>query len=63
VYLWALEKNEPARRFYDKLGGHVAEIVDSAPSDRHPGVRSCRYVWPSAGSLHDACRALTGDSS
>ena len=49
LYLWVLEKNAPAIRFYDSLGGEVAgrgvspEGGGSAPS--------LRYWWPELGRL------------
>lgn len=53
VYLWVLEVNGPARRFYERLGGRDAgvEITETHGGAR---VRSCRYVWPSAERLAGA---------
>lgn len=50
VYLWVLEVNAPARRFYERLG---AENAGVSVMETHGGavVRSCRYVWPSAELL------------
>jgi ribosomal protein S18 acetylase RimI-like enzyme len=44
VYLFVLEINSPARRFYERLG---AENAGVATMETHGGavVRSCRYVW------------------
>jgi ribosomal protein S18 acetylase RimI-like enzyme len=44
VYLLVLEVNAPARRFYERLGGHCAEV---STMKTHGGamVRSCRYAW------------------
>ena len=44
VYLLVLEGNAPARRFYERLGGHCAEV---STMETHGGavVRSCRYAW------------------
>ena len=45
MHLWVMEGNLPARRFYDRQGGTVAErtIVDDGPAKGLPVVR---YVWP-----------------
>lgn len=47
VYLWVLEMNASARRFYEHLGGRNAGI---SIMETHGGavVRSCRYTWPRA---------------
>ena len=50
VYLWALEGNAPARRFYERLGGRLAETVVTEHTDGGRGP-SCRYVWPSPASI------------
>lgn len=44
VYLLVLAVNAPARRFYERLGGHNA---GESMMETHGGamVRSCRYVW------------------
>jgi GNAT superfamily N-acetyltransferase len=44
VYLWVLEANSPARRFYERLGGRNAGV---SIMETHGGamVRSCRYTW------------------
>jgi len=53
VYLWVLEANAPARRFYERIGAHDA---GATTMEAHGGatVRSCRYVWRDA-------RALSGE--
>jgi ribosomal protein S18 acetylase RimI-like enzyme len=45
VYLWVLEANSSARRFYERLG---ALNAGATIMETHGGavVRSCRYVWP-----------------
>jgi len=50
VYLWVLEVNAPARRFYERLG---AENAGVSIMETHGGavVRSCRYTWPRASSI------------
>jgi GNAT superfamily N-acetyltransferase len=50
VYLWVLEVNSPARRFYERIG---AENAGVSTMETHGGaiVQSCRYVWPSAEAL------------
>ena len=44
IYLWVLEANTPARRFYAHLG---AEDAGVSIMETHGGavVRSCRYHW------------------
>jgi ribosomal protein S18 acetylase RimI-like enzyme len=53
VYLWVLEVNAPARRFYERLGGRNAEV---ATMETHGGavVQSCRYTWSRPALLADA---------
>ena len=53
VYLWVLEANAPARRFYERIGAHDA---GATTMEGHGGatVRSRRYVWSDA-------RALSGE--
>jgi len=53
VYLWVLEANSPARRFYERLGGRNAGV---STMETHGGavVRSCRYTWPRAELLSAA---------
>lgn len=45
IYLWVLEANSGARRFYERLG---AENAGVSTMETHGGavVRSCRYTWP-----------------
>jgi len=44
VYLWVLEINASAKRFYERLGGENAGVTTM---ESHGGavVRSCRYTW------------------
>jgi GNAT superfamily N-acetyltransferase len=44
VYLWVLEVNTSARRFYERLGAENAGVTTM---ETHGGavVRSCRYIW------------------
>jgi len=53
IYLWVLESNSAARRFYEHLGAHDAGV---ATMETHGGaiVRSCRYTWPDAALLSGA---------
>jgi ribosomal protein S18 acetylase RimI-like enzyme len=53
VYLWVLEVNSAARRFYERLGAHNA---GTSTMETHGGaiVRSCRYIWSDARLLSDA---------
>lgn len=50
VYLWVLEANSSARRFYERLGAQNAGV---SIMETHGGavVRSCRYTWPRAELL------------
>ena len=50
VYLWVLEANTAARRFYERIGARDAGV---SMMETHGGavVRSCRYTWPDAESL------------
>jgi hypothetical protein len=50
IYLWVLEANASARRFYEHLGAHDAGV---STMETHGGatVRSCRYTWPDPASL------------
>jgi hypothetical protein len=50
VYLWVLEVNDSARRFYESLG---ARNAGTSTVETHGGavVRSCRYTWPRAELL------------
>lgn len=49
-YLWALEENHAARRFYEKLAGVNVETQELKNPD---GTYSpaCRYVWSNASKL------------
>jgi len=50
VYLWVIEQNAGARRFYETLGAANAETVALTLQSGNPG-RTCRYVWPDASAL------------
>jgi len=54
VYLWVLEVNASARRFYERLGAQDAGV---STMETHGGavVRSCRYTWPRAEQLSGPC--------
>jgi GNAT superfamily N-acetyltransferase len=50
VYLWAMEANDAARRFYEHLGG--ANVGTMAKLDPAGGsAPNCRYVWANAAAL------------
>jgi ribosomal protein S18 acetylase RimI-like enzyme len=53
VYLWVLETNASARRFYERLGAQNAGVTTM---ETHGGavVHSCRYAWPRAELLSTA---------
>jgi len=57
VYLWALEANPPAGRFYERLGARHAETVEQETAGGG-STMSCRYVWPAPDALHKACSAF-----
>lgn len=52
VYLFVLEVNASARRFYERLGARNSGV---STMETHGGavVRSCRYTWPRAELLQD----------
>jgi ribosomal protein S18 acetylase RimI-like enzyme len=53
IYLWVLEVNASARRFYEELGARNAGV---SVMETHGGavVRSCRYTWPRPELLSSA---------
>ena len=53
IYLWVLEVNSSARRFYEHLGAHDAGV---STMETHGGaiVRSCRYTWADPALLAGA---------
>lgn len=53
VYLWVMEANAPARRFYERLGASNAGTVDKL-DPAGGSAPSCRYVWPDPAKLADA---------
>ena len=54
VYLWVLEHNPNARRFYERLSATNAETIVMVTTDGGPN-STCRYTWPSPAALHQAC--------
>ena len=54
VYLWAMEANGPARRFYEGLAAANAGTQDKL-DPAGGSAPNCRYVWPSPAQLADAC--------
>jgi len=47
LYLWVFQKNEGARRFYERHGFQLVELTDgSGNMEREP---DARYEWTSAG--------------
>lgn len=54
VYLWVLESNISARRFYERLGARNAG-VSTMEVQGGAIVRSCRYVWSRAEQLAVFC--------
>ena len=49
LYLWVLENNVPAGRFYDSLGGRVAG--SGVSHEGGASAPSLRYWWPRLGQL------------
>lgn len=45
VYLWVVEQNQNAQRFYEKAGGIVSGPEKIATPDGHPAV-AFRFHWP-----------------
>jgi GNAT superfamily N-acetyltransferase len=50
IYLWVLEVNTSARRFYEHLGAKNAGVTTMETNGRAV-VRSCRYTWQGAAGL------------
>jgi GNAT superfamily N-acetyltransferase len=49
MYLWVFEANEPARRFYDRMGGIAVEtVVEPNPAGGGESL-SMRYFWRDPG--------------
>jgi GNAT superfamily N-acetyltransferase len=48
MHLWVIDQNQPARRFYERVGGSPAE---RRTNEMTPGVHvsAVRYVWPPWG--------------
>jgi ribosomal protein S18 acetylase RimI-like enzyme len=58
VYLWVMEANAVARRFYERLGAQNHERVEK----QNPGggvAPNLRYRWPKADVLIEACATRT----
>ena len=53
VYLWVMEANGPARRFYECLGASNVGVVDKQ-DPAGSSATNCRYVWPNPMTLADA---------
>lgn len=43
VYLWVMETNHPARKFYEKLGARNAGIVDKTNPAGGGSAKNCGY--------------------
>ena len=51
VYLWVIEANQSAKRFYEKLGATRAGTVEKQNPAGGGTARNCRYIWPSPETL------------
>jgi ribosomal protein S18 acetylase RimI-like enzyme len=62
VYLWVLEGNSTARRFYERLGARNSgvSIMETHGSAM---VQSCRYTWPRAELLSAGQHSVELDST
>ncbi len=56
IYLFCLADNRAACGFYDSLGGHVVERLESVEADGH-SYADLRIVWPSPAKLLGGCEA------
>jgi GNAT superfamily N-acetyltransferase len=45
MHLWCVERNDVARRFYDRQGGKIVETA-GRPFGQQPSVPELRYWWP-----------------
>jgi len=45
VYLWVMQRNLPARQFYEKLGATSAETINKPNPVGGGSALNCRYVW------------------
>ncbi len=62
LYLWVLEENHPARKFYDALGGEECgrgTAADGPSNPALPAVPSLRICWPDVGLLAKRLRDRT----
>lgn len=53
VYLWVMEANQPARRFYEKLGSKNAGVIDKPNPAGGGSAPKCRYIWSGPDELAD----------
>lgn len=49
-YLWVLEQNNPARKFYENLGATNYELINTDNPDGGTSP-TCRHVWPDVKKL------------
>ena len=45
AYLWVMERNSGARKFYERLGASNAGVVDKPNPVGGGSALNCRYVW------------------
>ena len=58
-HLWVFEKNAPARRFYERLGGVMVERERAPALDGQP-VDSVRYAWDQPATLVSRAASRSG---
>lgn len=54
VYVWVVERNSPALRFYERLGAHAAGRGDRCDASGG-SAPNCRYAWRSPAELLRGC--------
>ena len=57
-YLWVLEQNFKARKFYEKLGGKNYETILMPNPDGITSSPTCRYVWMNIDELAELSASL-----
>lgn len=63
VYLWVMEANQPARRFYETFGAKNAGVIDKPNPVGGGSARNCRYVWASPRQLQQVAGVASPSSA